>query len=200
MLFAFHGAGGNGSQFIEQYASSIERGEFIGVYPNGIANSWNLGREESQADDLEFVYIMMDLLENTPGVDVSKPVATGFSNGAGLTHKIGIETDLFVAIVPQVSQLLYENQPQSDGAPLSVMQFMGTQDGFCPYDGGIGVLGYEFMPAEDSRHLASHNGCDDTATSVEIGEHVKMEWENCNNGRRVIHYRMNNIDTRFHQI
>ena len=194
LLFAFHGAGGNGSQFIEQYGPSIESSDFIGVYPNGIENSWNIGREDSKADDIAFVYIMMDLLEDSPGVDISKPVGTGFSNGSALTHKIGIETDLFVAIVPQVSQLLYENQPQSDGAPISVMQFMGTEDGACPYNGGIGVLGHDFMPAEESAATwAAHNGCDDTATSVDIGDHVKMEWENCSNGRRVIHYRMNNI-------
>ena len=180
LLFAFHGAGGVGSLFIEQYAGAIENGDFIGVYPDGLENSWNVGREDSQADDVEFVYIMMDLFENTPGVDISKPVGTGFSNGAALTHKIGIETDLFVAIVPQVSQLLYENQPRSDGSPLSVMQFMGTEDNACPYDGGVGVLGYDFMPAEESAATwASHNGCDDTATSVDVGDHVKMEWENC---------------------
>lgn len=194
LLFAFHGAGGNGSQFIQQYTSAIENGDFIGVYPDGLETSWNIGREDSKADDIAFVYIMMDLFENTPGVDISKPVGTGFSNGAALTHKIGIETDLFVAIVPQVSQMIYENQPQPDGASLSVMQFMGTEDDFCPYEGGTGVLGYDFMPAEESAATwASHNGCDDTATSVDIGDHVKMEWENCSNGRRVIHYRMNDV-------
>ena len=44
-----------------------------------------------------------------------------------MTHKLGIETDLFAAIVPQVSQLLHENQPQTDGAPLSVMQLWGQK-------------------------------------------------------------------------
>ena len=194
LLFAFHGAGGTGSLFIEKYAASIESGDFIGVYPDGLANSWNLGREDSKADDVEFVYMMMDLLEGTPGVDISKPVGTGFSNGAALTHKLGIETDLFIAIVPQVSQLLYENQPQSDGAPISVMQFMGTEDNACPYDGGVGVLGHDFMPAEDSAAVwAAHNECDETPREETVGNHVKMEWENCVSNRRVVHYRLNGI-------
>ena len=125
--FGFHGAGGVGNLSIGQYADVIEGGDFIGVYPNGLENSWNIGREDSKADDVEFVHMMIDLLDNTPGVDISNPVATGFSNGAALTHKLGIETDLFAAIVPQVSQLLHENQPQSDGAPLSVMHWRGQK-------------------------------------------------------------------------
>ena len=194
LLFAFHGAGCVGAIFIEQYAGAIESGDFIGVYPDGIENSWNIGREDSKADDVEFVHMMMDLLEGTSGIDTSRPVATGFSNGSALTHKLGIETDLFAAIVPQVSQLLYENQPQPDGAPLSVMQFNGTEDGACPYNGGIGVLGHDFMPAEESAATwAAHNECDETPTESDVGNHVKMEWENCSNGRRVIHYRMNDV-------
>ena len=185
LLFGFHGAGGVGNLFIGQYADAIEGGDFIGVYPNGLENSWNIGREDSKADDVEFVHMMMDLLDNTPGIDISSPVATGFSNGAAMTHKLGIETDLFAAIVPQVSQLLHENQPQTDGAPLSVMQFMGTEDNACPYNGGVGVLGHDFMPAEESAAVwAAHNNCDETPTEEEVGAHVKMEWENCANERR----------------
>ena len=96
LLFAFHGAGGVGALFIEQYAGAIESGQFIGVYPDGIENSWNLGREDSKADDVQFVHMMLDLLEGTSGVDSTKPVGTGFSNGAALVHKVGIETDLFM--------------------------------------------------------------------------------------------------------
>ena len=74
------------------------------------------------------------------------------------------------------------------------MQFNGTSDDACPSDGGIGVLGYDFMAAEDSAEAwAAHNGCDATPVEAAVGEHVKMEWENCEAGRRVIHYRMNEV-------
>ena len=36
-------------------------------------------------------------------------------------------------------------------------------------------------------------GCDDTAIETEIGEHVRMEWENCDEDRRVVHYRLNGV-------
>ena len=193
-MFAFHGADGEGSDFIDQFTPPVQNGEFIGVYPNGIANSWNIGLEESKADDVAFAAMLVDALEGAPGIDTSKPVGVGFSNGAALAHKIAIESDLFVAIVPQASQLTVNNQPQSDGAAVSVMQFLGTVDDFCPYDGGVGVLGHEFMAAEASTAAwAAHNGCDETAVETQIDDHVKMEWENCENNRRVIHYRLNGV-------
>ena len=61
-------------------------------------------------------------------------------------------------------------------------------------DGGEGVLGHNFMSAEDSAATwAAHNGCDAEPTEAQVGEHVKMEWENCEADRRVVHYRLNGV-------
>ena len=40
--------------------------------------------------------MILDVLKDTGGIDITKPVGMGFSNGAALVHKIGIESDLFV--------------------------------------------------------------------------------------------------------
>ncbi|HCH66043.1 MAG TPA: hypothetical protein DFR83_24790 [Deltaproteobacteria bacterium] len=192
LLFAFHGSGGAGTDFINQFVPSIEEHDFIGVYPDGIASSWNIEREESNADDVAFAASILDALDGVAGIDTERPVGIGFSNGAALVHKIAMESDLFVAIVPQASQLLVDSQPTASAAKVSVMQFHGTADPVCPYDGGTGILDYNFMPAEDSTAAwAAHNGCDATATETDIAPHVRMEWLNCENDRRVIHYRMN---------
>ena len=194
LLFAFHGADGTGEDFINEFGPPIQSGEFVGVYPNGIDNSWNVEREDSKADDMAFTESILSALSGVAGIDVNRPVAVGFSNGAALIHKISIEKELFVAIVPQVSHLLVSNQPDSDSARIPVMQFNGTDDDLCPYDGGVGILGYEFMPAEDSTAAwAAHNGCDATPTETAIDPHVKLEWENCDDGNRVIHYRLNGV-------
>ena len=63
LLFAFHGADGEGSDFIDHFSPPVQNGEFIGVYPNGIANSWNIGLEESKADDVAFAAMLVDALE-----------------------------------------------------------------------------------------------------------------------------------------
>ncbi|MEC7947408.1 MAG: hypothetical protein VX265_07540 [Myxococcota bacterium] len=194
LLFAFHGNGGTGEEFISPFAPPVDGGAFVGVYPAGIANSWNIGREESTADDVAFAEAILDALDGVPGIDTSRPVGVGFSNGSALTHKIALESGLFVAIVPQASQLLVDATPADAPAPVSVMQFHGTVDDSCPYDGGVGVLGHEFMPAEDSAAAwAAANGCDATPTETDIDPHLKLEWPNCDAGRRVVHYRLNGV-------
>ena len=195
LLFAFHGADGEGSDFLTPLEPAIEGHAFIGVYPDGIANSWNVEREESTADDVAFAASILDALDGTAGIDIERPVGVGFSNGSGLLLKIAMETDLFVAIVPQSSQLMVDAQPPASAARVSVMQFHGTDDPICPYDGGTGILGYNYLPAEESAAVwAAHNGCDETAIETAIDPHVRMEWPNCADDRRVIHYRLNGVE------
>ncbi len=209
LLFAFHGNGGAPESFVYEIAAAVEDGNFIGVYPAGLASSWNLGPEASEADDVAFTEAVLGMLTGTAGVDATKPVALGFSNGAGMVHELAMESDPFVAISPAVSHLLATKTPGTDAAPVSVLQFSGTEDGLVPYNGGIGVMDHNFLPAEDSTaEWAMHNGCDATPTTgpdiagpdIEEapGEYTStsytvLEWENCATGARVVHVRMNDI-------
>ena len=60
VLFCLHGNGTNAppsappphSGFLRNYGPLVERGEFVGVYPEGLQRSWNLGPEASNADDV----------------------------------------------------------------------------------------------------------------------------------------------------
>ena len=60
LLFCLHGNGTNAppsappphSGFLRNYGPLVERGEFVGVYPEGLQRSWNLGPEASNADDV----------------------------------------------------------------------------------------------------------------------------------------------------
>ena len=60
-FYSFEVGGGEGHFFTEELDESIQSGSFIGVYPEGIQGSWNLGREASTADDVAFVRVV-----NTP--------------------------------------------------------------------------------------------------------------------------------------
>ena len=194
LLFAFHGAGGTGVEFVQQYGPAVEAGDVIGVYPDGINESWNIEREESTADDVAFVASILESLGEAEGLDTDRPVAVGFSNGAALAHKIAMESRLFAGIAPQGSQLLQGTSIPEQAAPVSVMQFHGTIDDVCPYDGGVGVLGYEFMAAEDSAAAwAAHNGCSASPSEENLDPHVRLEWEDCEDGRRVVHYRLEDV-------
>ena len=98
LLFAFHGNGGEPESFIYDTAEAVEEGYFIGVYPAGLEYSWNLGPELSEADDSAFTDAILEMLSGTGGVDANKPVALGFSNGAGMVHELAMESPHFVGI------------------------------------------------------------------------------------------------------
>lgn len=209
LLFAFHGNGGEPESFAFEIEGAIAEGRFIGVYPAGLEYSWNLGPEESEADDVAFTEAILDMLTGTPGIDATKPVALGWSNGAGMVHELAMESQQFVAIAPAVSHMLATKTPDERAANVSVIQFSGTEDTLVPYQGGIGVLEHDFLHAEDSSaEWAAHNGCaaspvigpDVASPDVEpapdqegASSYTMLEWEDCATGARVLHVRMNNI-------
>ena len=54
VVIAFHGNGGQNNSWFNQLSQFVDIGEFIGVYPQGYLNSWNLGAEASTADEVYF--------------------------------------------------------------------------------------------------------------------------------------------------
>ena len=195
LLFAFHGYKGSGSGFVRQFRQPIELGKFVGVYPNGIDAGWDLLPDAKH--DVAFVESILQRLQRAAGIDASKPVAMGFSNGAGFVQKLAMESDQFVAISPWASQLLVNNQPQSADAKVSVLQLHGTDDKVIPYAGGISFKQYNFMAAEaGAAAWAAHNDCDSAPSETEAGRHMRLEWKNCAEGTRVVHYRLNGVGHR----
>ena len=51
IVIALHGRGGSNTNWIQPLSDFTNQGEFIGVYPQGYLNSWNLGQEPSNAND-----------------------------------------------------------------------------------------------------------------------------------------------------
>ncbi|MEC7988179.1 MAG: hypothetical protein VX278_23635, partial [Myxococcota bacterium] len=47
LLFGFHGNGGTPEDTMGDMMQAVEEGFFIGVYPEGLEYSWNLGLEDS---------------------------------------------------------------------------------------------------------------------------------------------------------
>lgn len=190
VVFAFHGNGGTGDPFVQRYASWVNAGEFIGVYPDGIANSWNLGREASQADDVEFVEAIVAELSRRSEVDVDRLFAVGFSNGAGMVHRLAGQTDLFRGIGAVATALLEGDAPAPDSKSVRVIQVLGVEDPLIPYGGGIGVLGHDFLSAEESAAAwAGANSCVAPMTEgITSQGNIKLEYDGCADGGRVVSY------------
>ena len=55
--------------------SYTNSGEFVGIYPQGFLQSWNLGQEASNADDVAFVNLIIEELQNYNNLDFDKMYA-----------------------------------------------------------------------------------------------------------------------------
>jgi polyhydroxybutyrate depolymerase len=168
LVFGFHGGGGSAEQFIYNPTldSLISNGDFIGIYPNGHSNAgnnggyWNLGNEPTNANDVEFVNLIIDTLLNFSNINFEKVYAIGYSNGAGMVNLLGKQTDYFKAIAPLFSQQLISTGNILNNSTLSVFQLNGEIDDVIPLNGGNTDVG-EFMSASNSAlNWASNFNCD----------------------------------------
>ena len=162
VVFVFHGGGGtaSGVMWETRWNEIASKEGFICVYPEGtrkdsskpanfLANpqSWNDGsnRKTNEAmlqnvDDSNFIRQLIQLLQTTHNIDKNHIHATGFSNGAGMSFRVGREvSDLFASIAPVSGCDYLENKPNE--LPLSLFYITGTKDPLNPMEGGEIFIG-----------------------------------------------------------
>ena len=165
VVFFFHGAGGTGEGWLNNngdVSSLIDDGKFIGIFPDGYQNSWNVSNE-TNADDVEFVSLIISDLDGSGLFDVNKIYGIGISNGAGLVNRIAKETTLFSAIAPIISQQTVTLGGIVPSRAISVFQVNGTDDNVVPVNGGSGAANSTFMSAQASaENWASNFNCNMT--------------------------------------
>ena len=176
IVFFFHGGGGSGQHFLynNNLIELINSEEFIGVFPNGYSNNgsnggyWNLGSEPTNADDIEFVDLIIEQLATSPLIDTSKAYAVGFSNGSGMVNLLGKSTNHFNAIAPIFSQQILSTGDLTPTKAMSVFQVNGEDDGMIPLNGGISPVG-TFMSAQNSAlNWVNHFNCNSTAIQEDL--------------------------------
>ena len=150
VLLAFHGGGGNPSQFkrsagIDQIA---EREGFVVVYPAGTGVgrfllTWNAGREccgralALEVDDVGFTRAVVDDLARRVAVDRARVYVTGHSNGAGMTYRLAAEApDLVAAIAPVAGASM--GIARTSAEPIPLLHIHSVDDPRALYDGGLG--------------------------------------------------------------
>ena len=189
IVLGFHGNGQTPEDFawMAQRVCSFEP-QCIAVVPEGFKRSWNLGVEESTADDVAFVSdLVAELSSRFPLT--SDFFALGHSNGSGLVHVLATETSLFRGIAGFGSVLIEGREPSPGTAATSVLQVHGMNDDVIPYSGGDSPVGLRFVPAEDSAELwAKVSSCSAGMTSAdELGNRI-LSFEECVDGHHVLHY------------
>ena len=155
LVFALHGGGGNIDNMTGEngykapfkvWMDIADTEKIIIVYPEGLNGSsgkptWNDCRGNcsinSNADDVEFISVLIDEMKTNYDIDLSRVYVTGFSNGGIMSLRLATELSDRLAAVASVSGGLPDiskcQQPQN---PISVLFMNGTADLYLPYNGG----------------------------------------------------------------
>jgi polyhydroxybutyrate depolymerase len=162
VIIAFHGGGGNAENSVDSFRlnEKSDNEGFIVVYPEGtgplvmgeVFGTWNAGRccppaMDNNVDDVGFIELMLEELENDFNIDENRIYATGMSNGAQMCYRLACElADKIAAIAPCGSIGTFDNCTPS--RPVPVMHFHGLEDPCRFYDGGqCGTCMAEFLNA-----------------------------------------------------
>lgn len=144
---------------------------------------WNEGSGRGRAareavDDVGFVAAVIDDISGRLAIDPHRIFATGFSNGASMTFRLGVElADRLAAIAPVAGHLYRKDR--APARPVPLLYVSGTADPLNPLDGGEFATPWgtrEFKaPAREVMDLwAEWNGCDPTPSIVRDGA-VRIE-------------------------
>jgi polyhydroxybutyrate depolymerase len=190
VMFALHGNGGSMDDFMDSVGPMVEAGNYVAVYPQGVENSWNLGLEDSTADDVAFLEFIIDKLNSYNTINSDRIYVQGVSNGGGMSQLMGVQSDKVRGIAPMSTALIDTMLPIDIDNSLSVIQIHGMEDDLCPYDGSPSPIGHDFLAAEDSiQYWADHNGCNTEAQQSETEDgNLQLRFSQCDSGVNVIHY------------
>jgi polyhydroxybutyrate depolymerase len=175
LVLVFHGGGGTGlgAARLYRFHQLADARGFLVVYPDGMYRRWNDGRNPTgerwlntlPLDDVTFISALIDRLRAEFPIDSRRVYATGMSNGGIFSHRLGCElSGKIAAIAPVAGTIAAPEAPRcAPEAPLSVIEWHGTDDRFVPYGGGD-ILGRpaagRVLSVEETVALwARLNGC-----------------------------------------
>jgi polyhydroxybutyrate depolymerase len=185
LVLNFHGGGGNAAshQKYTRMDALADREGFVVAYPDGSGRlkdkllTWNAGAccgsaARDRVDDVGFAIALIDELSKRMAIDAKRVYATGFSNGAMMTHRLAAERpDRIAAIATIAGAMVFTGAPK---APVPVLHIHSVDDPRALYAGGLGppfpmttsqVL---HPPVEESlARWAKANGCTGTPLVAE---------------------------------
>ena len=150
--------------------------------------------------EVYFFHQIMLKLETYSFFDASKVYGIGNSNGSALINKLATETSYFSAVAALASQLIVGSTPNSLTYPVAVYQMCGTADNIIPYNGGMSVVGHNFLSASDSAlSWANAFNCT-TEPDLEMhGEDEILIYTDCESGKEVRLYSVENAGHNLNQ-
>lgn len=183
VVMALHGGKGTAGQLQSYFEldTVAERESFIAVYPQGVDNAWNDGREPMlrgnkravPGDDVTFLKQLADKLVQDGIADRKRLYLTGVSNGGFMTMKMACLGDApFTAYAPIIASVPLDFETACHWQqPLPLLMINGTADPLVRYDGGKGWFGLSgnFAPPALAQLIATHDECG-TSTSMQLAD------------------------------
>lgn len=147
-VIVLHG-GGESAQYIMDetgWTSKSDQKGFLAVFPEGTRpdsskpaglktnqQTWSDGsgrfphHEHRNIEDIAFMEKVIDNIISSFGVDSRHIFVTGFSNGASMTLRVGVELSDRVAAIAPVAGGLWVEEPKLN-QPVSLLYISGTKD------------------------------------------------------------------------
>ncbi|MGV6852404.1 MAG: alpha/beta hydrolase family esterase, partial [bacterium] len=155
---------------------------FVAVYPLGINKHWNDGRgiyydskQDTLADDVQFLSKLIDHLIKYNQVDPAKVYLAGMSNGGIMAQRAACELSHQLAAVASISSSMASNIVNNckPTHPISVLLINGTKDPIVPFEGGEvhffrKSMGYVESTEKTYQFWLNQNQCPKTESKSEI--------------------------------
>ena len=140
VVVALHGLGQDRNTLLNaaDWRGAVASDRFIAVFPQGVANSWNMGACCPPAsllgiDDLGFLDRVVSELTARPDVDPARLYITGFSNGGIMAYsEVCARPGVWAALAPVSGSNLSGCSPSE---PISLLHQHGDPDPVVPFDG-----------------------------------------------------------------
>jgi len=204
LVIALHGLAGTASQMERDYklTAKSNSAHFVIVYPEGVPSdgllgiqTWNAGTccdfaMEHNIDDVQFIRQLIQKLTAAYKINTKKIYATGMSNGAMMTYRLGCELSQQLAAIAPVSGTLLTTQLCQATRAVPLLHIHSALDTKVPYAGGYGLAQYYFPPVDSALKVwAAIDRCNPAPQLVtDAPLYTQTQWINCSGGSTIQRY------------
>ena len=196
VVIALHGLGVDRRAMLNaaSWRQAVAQDRFLAVFPQGVANSWNVGPCCPPAsllaiDDLGFLDQVVAQVSAEPNTDAQRLYVSGFSNGAIMAYYLACSRPgVYQAVAPIAGSNLTGCTPPQ---PISLLHQHSDPDPVVPFDGKptvaqiLSSATFPSVPASVAAWAAA-DGCPAQPTvSTQAGGVERSVWEPCASGTRV---------------
>ena len=192
-VLVLHGAKGSGADIRKKtnFDFWADRYGVIAIYPNGVSG-WNDGRNsreviKSEADDVSYLFELVNHLSDSGLVDSSAVYAIGMSNGGGMVMRLACEQGERLSGIGIVTKKELYGVACEGYHPMPTAFFLGTEDPLLPHEGDpTGTngrsrksLGATYSAEETIRRWRERNQCTSQAaiSVIDLSKEDKISIE-----------------------